>query len=516
MSDLSSKCVDVELGGEAPAFPRLMETQIAGDNVLALGACQRDEHGLRRARSHTALPTTRHIPPEVLCEIFMFYGQFHDYRASKLNQLCLVDRTWHSVAMATPRLWCRIRIGADSPESDYTVDLADDEERSRNERRIEGLIRYTSRSGIAPLDVSIYHVGWEQGYPDILMALRPSMKRWRGLHVVNEDKEGPYKTLSFCVDALPSLERLSLCNYSEDAVVSAPDPLHSVPASSLKELTMEGVRSVPCTLFTSFAPDRSPPLPWLQGLTSLTLKHVEYDFDPFYSGNICIALHEARSLESLTLDMQPLFWPDDSELVHIEMPALRYLCIRVGYARECLRCFTAPALEFLWFGDFFDDIEYLDRCAHALTEFIDRSAPPLRELYISDDGLDTDLLCESVLSTLHELEALTLIGAVIPEDGMRLLWAPMDSSGAWACPRLRSFSATNASAAYFLRLLEARNPPLDSPVKFNINMPARVTHVGCMLDAQDMEAIAEVLGSYPTRVDLDLVNVELPDASTWL
>ncbi|KDQ20284.1 hypothetical protein BOTBODRAFT_51598 [Botryobasidium botryosum FD-172 SS1] len=441
------------------------------------------------------------IPQEVLSEIFMFYGLFHDYRASKLNQLCLVDRTWHSVAMTTPRLWCRIRIGADDPDSDYKVDLADDEQKSRNEQRIESLARYTSRSGIAPLDVSIYHITWDQGYPDILEILGHSMNRWRSLHIVNHNDAEPYQSLSYCIDALPSLEKLSLCSNSGNGVDSTYEHLPFVPTSRLKELTMEGAGSIPFLLFTSLPLDLNLLLPCLRGLTSLTFKHLKADRDDqSCSSRIYPMLREAPNLEFLTLHTPDLTWDDSLNSDCLELPVLRRLSISSWRARERLRPLTAPALESLWFHEVCGSDEFPEPGVHVITDFIERSAPPLRELYIGDDALDTRLFDGGVLSTLCELEVLTLVGMDIPEDGMQLLWAPLNDSTAWACPRLRSFSASKAPVAYFLRLLEARNPPLGSSCRSNTNIPARLTHIGCGLDAQDMEAISEALGAYPTRV----------------
>ncbi|KDQ20282.1 hypothetical protein BOTBODRAFT_142807 [Botryobasidium botryosum FD-172 SS1] len=339
------------------------------------------------------------------------------------------------------------------------------------------------------------------------------MSRWRSLHIVNDEKGEPYKTLSYCVYALPSLEALSLCSYTDYDRTSAPKCLYFVPTPNLKALTIEGTCTIPSFLLIPQNPGFPPFLPWLQGLTSLTLRCTSFTIGVnFCSYHLPLVLREATNLESLTLDVSNLVISDSNpKLGRIEVPALRRLSISSGFAREHLHRLTAPALECLQLNVIDGSTQYNQSGAH-IVEFIERSTPPLRELYINDDVLEPVFFHKSVLSTLPELEALTLIGMDLSEDDMRLLWAPMAGSGAWACPRLRSFSASNAPAAYFLRLLKARNPPLDSlakPDNFTANACARVTYIGCWLGARDMKTIAEALGSYPGRIDEAVMEVVL-------
>jgi len=223
--------------------------------------------------------------------------------------------------------------------------------------------------------------------------------------------------------------------------------------------------------------------------------------DRSFTDNIHHIFFQAQQLESLTLNTPVSSWDDDSwpDGDYIIASALRHLLVFSWNPPIFLCHLTAPALESLRIRvEGAEDYagEFAEADAH-LTGFIERSSPPLRELYMTEVVLSSNLYI-SIFLTLHKLEVLRLVEVDIPEDALQLLLSPVDDSDTWACPRLRSFSASHAPVAYFLRLLEARNPPSGSSP--GSNMRVRLTHIGCSLSIQEMEAISTVLGSYPTNV----------------
>lgn len=142
---------------------------------------------------------------------------------------------------------------------------------------------YIARSHMLPLDVHFSFAqsssNFRKDIADLFKRMRPSMKRWRSLSVVESDSTNLYSILSKCVIAASSLEETSssVTDYpysvdeTDEWVLDKLDEFEPTP--NLRKITFGKLHTVPFeVLLTPLSDPLEPPsLPWLSSLTSLSI-----------------------------------------------------------------------------------------------------------------------------------------------------------------------------------------------------------------------------------------------------
>ncbi|KDQ11043.1 hypothetical protein BOTBODRAFT_638482 [Botryobasidium botryosum FD-172 SS1] len=218
-------------------------------------------------RLRASIASMCRLPPEILSTILTLCTDVHRVKPSTL---CLVNRTWHDVAIATPRLWCRIdlhfEVGCGETLGAMPIGYIDN---------------CITRSRMLPLDVHVFFAQ-SSDYPrrdivNLFKRMRPSMQRWRSLSLVECNPTDLCSALSKCAIAASSLE-MSLSNtdsgyfYSiNNADTWVLDKLDDFqPTPNLRKITFGKLRVIPFDELLCNSPE-SPPLPWLSSLTSLSI-----------------------------------------------------------------------------------------------------------------------------------------------------------------------------------------------------------------------------------------------------
>lgn len=345
------------------------------------------------------------LPVEILSDILILSVSSPGC-ISRPSQLMLVCRHWHDVAIATPRLWCRLHV-------DFRRGVVDDPAGHDN------VVSYLARSLHFPLQIHLSHIQscLDSPIQSLFHALQPSMPRWQTLHVTESSQPKIYCTLPKCVDAWPFLQRLVVA-VEESNATDTHSPLmeqalqesHSAPM--LRELILYnvGAHSLSRLIHDQTKMSTSPEpnfIPRIDNLTHLFLKITSYSFS---LPDIFGLLQDVVQLQSFSLNMPLYNWyiSDDSIGRLVTMPVLHTLRINIRNNLPLLMNITTPALETL------QVIEHPYRRGPLLEQtilgLIARSSSPLRILRLAGvdirDIIDTD---ECHLSRLPDsLEELSI------------------------------------------------------------------------------------------------------------
>jgi hypothetical protein len=166
----------------------------------------------------TQCPSPIHrLPCELLTSIFTL-GVFPSEKEEDplmLPTLMLVSRYWHDIAINSPILWSKIRIG--------------------NHNSVEKAARMLERSKSVPLDISIdFNDRYNRrgSISDVLTRtmnlLAPSVRRWKFFHLSVPNRLQANTALSYCTSKAPMLRVFIVQVFhsmQEDVVSQPPDSL---------------------------------------------------------------------------------------------------------------------------------------------------------------------------------------------------------------------------------------------------------------------------------------------------
>ena len=166
----------------------------------------------------TQCPSPIHrLPCELLTYIFTLgvFPSEEEEDPLMLPTLMLVSRYWHDIAINSPVLWSKIRIG--------------------NHNSVEKAARMLARSKSVPLDISVdfndrYH---RQGSISVdltrtMNLLAPSIRRWKSFHLSIPNRLQANTALSHCVSHAPMLRVFTVHVFhsmQEDVVSQPPNSL---------------------------------------------------------------------------------------------------------------------------------------------------------------------------------------------------------------------------------------------------------------------------------------------------
>ena len=199
---------------------RLLESEMANLRTKREEIESRLEQAVR-----TQCPSPIHrLPCELLAFIFAMgvFPSEEEEDPLMLPTLMLVSRYWHDIAINTPTLWSKIRIG--------------------NHNSVEKAARMLARSKSVPLDISIDfndRYNRQGSILDVLTRamdlLAPSVLRWKSFHLSVPNRLQANTALSRCTSGAPMLRVFNVHVFhsmQEDAVSRPPESLFggSTPA----------------------------------------------------------------------------------------------------------------------------------------------------------------------------------------------------------------------------------------------------------------------------------------------
>ena len=295
-------------------------------------------HILGLKSTMNALAPISILPPEILCEIFLYAADvdIHEQyvvkeRRKSYGWICVshVCRHWRTVALSCPALWSRLDVKAGSPEL-LEAFLA----RSRG---VPLTVSYTGRVRGSHLTLP-----WSE-QEAIAMVLESHLQRTRSLSLTLGDGEQNtiLTTLNGPSPLLKSLEIRCDTSYavSHDAYTRVHELLHH-PETRVRSLKLH-----------HFA--MRWPKVRLPHLTQLNITGGQSPVSPREDlRHLTVALASMEALEELVLD-SAVTLPLDSALSDVTtpvvLPRLRTLCLRDS-ASECIHVlnrFTTPSLSSL-------------------------------------------------------------------------------------------------------------------------------------------------------------------------
>lgn len=299
------------------------------------------------AHKQGILSPLRHLPPEILEEIFLQYHVGASVSWPRLLDghspwtLGRVCSFWRSVYLALPGLWSTFHfdlsgIADASPRLRTSVaDLL----QTCLQRSGTGLLRFTFHSHSGEVNLSIDDLS-----RSLLSTLVEASSRWYEVNLYLND-------LSACSDAL-SLARGNVNQLRSLRLVSTITPT----AARLNRQPIDAFADAPCLVKLSLQnviyPTSYLQIPWNQ-LRYLTSKGCT-----FFEGEFSTILREARLLEEFVtedervLEISPLIPANndnDRSSSLISLPNLRSLAVvsKSSYINRIFQLFTTPALTTL-------------------------------------------------------------------------------------------------------------------------------------------------------------------------
>jgi len=197
------------------SIPHLRQALHLLESEISSLRTQREEIEFRLEQAvRTQCPSPIHrLPYELLASIFAMgvFPSEEEEDPLMLPTLMLVSRYWHDIAINTPTLWSKIRIG--------------------NHNSVEKAARMLARSKSVPLDISIDfndRYNRQGSILDVLTRamnmLAPSIRRWRSFHLSVPNRLQANTALSHCVSEAPVLRvfKVHVFHSMQEDVVSQP------------------------------------------------------------------------------------------------------------------------------------------------------------------------------------------------------------------------------------------------------------------------------------------------------
>ena len=201
------------------SIPHLRQALHLLESEMASLRTKREEIESRLEQAvRTQCPSPIHrLPCELLASIFALgvFPSDEDEDPLMLPTLMLVSRYWHDIAINSPTLWSKIRIG--------------------NHNSVEKAARMLGRSKSVPLDISVDfndRYNRQGSILDVLTRamnlLAPSIRRWKSFHLNVPNRLQANTALSHCVSEAPILRVFTVHVFhsmQEDVVSQPPDSL---------------------------------------------------------------------------------------------------------------------------------------------------------------------------------------------------------------------------------------------------------------------------------------------------
>jgi len=215
------------------SIPHLRQALCLLESEMANLRTKREEIESRLEQAvRTQCPSPIHrLPYELLASIFAMgvFPSEEEEDPLMLPTLMLVSRYWHDIAINTPTLWSKIRIG--------------------NHNSVEKAARVLARSKSVPLNISIDfndRYNRQGSISDVLMRamnlLAPSICRWKSFHISVPNRLQANTALSHCVSEAPLLKVFTVHVFhsmQEDVVSQPPNSLFSGSTPALEVCSLK-------------------------------------------------------------------------------------------------------------------------------------------------------------------------------------------------------------------------------------------------------------------------------------
>lgn len=356
-------------------------------------------------KHRNVLNITRHLPVEILGEIFIQWQAMLGGRSIASTQVC---RHWRAVAIATSKLWSFIKVS-------FQVEALEDAEMTRT---------WLERSGGQPLKLELglarHHNWWgtDSENPEIFTLLSNQAQRWKNVTIFLTTPM--LSSLQNVPENLPILDTLFI--NGPEYNTELPHSLSNFGrASALRELTL-GRR------VSSMMPD----FHWAQ-LTRCTLLRGYYTCQDGYH-----VLSQAINLRSCAIAIADIPDIPTTTLPPLCHANLLSLDLDIGEEQDTqhlLDLLTLPALNTF-------KIVRLDISSSSLVSFITRSACPLEKLELLTQGDDyTHLELENIFDLIPTVSTLSLQSSGMNQELMRRLMhhpGPQPRGSCCLLPKLTS------------------------------------------------------------------------------
>lgn len=402
------------------SIPHLRQALHLLESEMANLRSKREEIESRLEQAvRTQCPSPIHrLPCELLASIFALgvFPSEEEEDPLMLPTLMLVSQHWYDIAINTPTLWSKIRIG--------------------NHNSVEKAARMLGRSKSVPLDITIDfndRYNRQGSISDVLTRamnlLAPSIRRWKSFHLSVPNRLQANTALSHCVTEAPMLRVFTVHVFhsmQEDVVSQPPNSLFCGYTPSLKACSLKSFH-----------------LGWGHSI----LRNLQViKFDGYWNGSdpstavmlgILRASPDVRelTLRNLSDVSESRTTSSAGDLIHL--PHLTKITLYYsGYNRtlSVLDRISFPALERI-------DLGYLDD-AGPLFDILHRqslSALPLQHLRVESVYFSETKLLRLLqrLPSLHTLDLMDIED--LSADVIKVLSRP---SGAqpWICPKIQNLS----------------------------------------------------------------------------
>ncbi|KAJ2930475.1 hypothetical protein H1R20_g6611, partial [Candolleomyces eurysporus] len=331
---------------------------------LALLESRREGTERHLAEQQAVLSSLRHIPPEILGEIFLYtcsestisWPRHSHPPQSEIPvideipwQLGAVCSYWRTVLHSLPKLWSTIHVdvaSAQIPQGVPTLYLT-----QRVHRFIETCL---TRSGSEPLNFTLKYAATPSKSPEeddareltcsVLAALVEVSERWANVTLDLEDLFSFHAILAPARERVPNLHTLYLCSSGQSA--TTPRPWHAIDAFVVAP------RLANLTLIHISHPTHNLRLPWYQ------LKSLRSKGSNFHEGEFTRLLQQSHSLEEFRTEDERVLDlavtsansnTSNSNNSAVHLPSLRSLVItnKGSYISRIFQLITAPSLTHL-------------------------------------------------------------------------------------------------------------------------------------------------------------------------
>ncbi|TDL21565.1 hypothetical protein BD410DRAFT_789686 [Rickenella mellea] len=401
-------------------------------------------------RSEAASATIPALPPEILCEIFLYclpidHDQCSIFKQSQAPSLLgRVCSRWRTVSISSPHLWSRFAI----------VDRLNQTSGIDHKKAVEATKLWISRSASHPLSIFIHYPQYAPILQPVFASILSESWRWKDINMVVSSEIGSLILATFRLAHLPHLENFRCAIFGE-ALRERPLIYNFSSAPRLQLFHHHRTPGVQIDFGSRVHHVKSlriayPPIARIPGtsfsdvLTCLTHCPLLEEF--FFSVS-----------ESWTSRQEV---PTVIELLHLRVFILRLLPnINPGFLFDIL---FLPALIHV---EIVNDVYEDDRDWPHLRTMLARSRPPLQSLVLYSIPMNEQTLAEC-LSYTPSLALLSIPGTKCTDTTLDLLTVGGNDSFISVCPCLETIRfgpGSQFSSSAMMAMILSRQTSVDNP-----------------------------------------------------